>query len=46
VPCKRLCVNSRDWLQRFDDITGVEKSCVPKAKKEKKSEGKCDIIAT
>jgi len=38
VPCKRWSsVNSGAWLRRFDDITGVEKSCIAKAKK---SEGK------
>jgi len=32
-------------LQRFDDVTGVEKSCVAKAKKGKAKEKYC-IIAT
>jgi len=35
-------VNSRAWLRRFNDITGVEKRCVAKGKKVKE---KC-IIAT
>ena len=35
VPCKRQSsVNGRAWLRRFDDVTGVEKSCIAKAKKE------------
>ena len=37
VACKRWSsVNSRAWLRRFDDVTGVEKSCVAKSKKGKK----------
>jgi len=32
VPCKRSFVNSGAWLQRFDDVTRVEKSCISKAK--------------
>ena len=50
VPCKRRSsVNSGAWLQRFDDVTGVEKSCFVKAIKRKKSEGKmlyhCNLIS-
>jgi len=46
LPCKRQSsVKCRAWLQRFDDVTGVEKSCVAKAKKRKKMKEKC-IIAT
>jgi len=30
----------------FDDVTGMEKSCVAKAKKGKKVKEKCFIIAT
>jgi len=46
VPCKkRSSVNSGAWLRRFDDVTGVEKSCVAKAKKEKKLKLKFCIIA-
>jgi len=41
VACKRRSsVNSRPWLRRFDDVTGVEKSCAAKSKKEKKVKGK------
>jgi len=37
VPFKRRSsINSGAWLQRFDDVTGVETSCIAKAKKEKK----------
>jgi len=37
VPCKRRSsVNSGAWLRRFDDVTGVEKSCVVKEIKGKK----------
>jgi len=47
VACKRWSsVNSRAWLRRFDDVTGVEKSCVAKSKKAKKVKEKCCIIAT
>jgi len=47
VPYKRQSsVNSGAWLQRFDDATGVEKSCVAKAKKGRKVKEKCCIIAT
>jgi len=34
------------WLRRFDDVTGVEKSCIAKAKKGKKVKEKCCIIAS
>jgi len=44
VACKRLSsVNSEAWLRRFDDVTGIEKSCVAKSKKVKE---KCCMIAT
>jgi len=44
VPCKRRSsANSAAWLQRFDDVTAVEKSYVVKAKKVKE---KCYVIAT
>jgi len=37
VACKRRSsVNSGAWLRRFDDVTGVEKSCVAASKKGKK----------
>jgi len=40
VACKRRSsVNSGAWLRSFNDITGIEKSCVAKAKKGQKSEG-------
>jgi len=45
VACKRRSsVNSRDWLRRFDDVTGVENSCIAKSKKGKKVKEKCCII--
>jgi len=34
------------WLQRIDDVTVVEKSCVVKATKGKNVKEKCCIIAT
>jgi len=40
---RRSSVNSGAWLWKFDDVTGVEKSCVAKGingKKWKKSKGK------
>jgi len=41
VPCKRQsAVNSGAWLQRFDDVTGVDKGCVAKGingKKQRKN---------
>jgi len=43
---RRSSVNSGAWLRRCDDVTGVEKSCVAKAKKGKKVKEKCCIIAT
>jgi len=47
VACKRRSsVNSGAWLRRFDDVTGVEKSCIAKSKKGKKVKEKCCIIAT
>jgi len=34
VACKgRSSINSGAWLRRFNDVTGVEKSCVAKAEK-------------
>jgi len=33
-------------LRRFDDVAGVEKSCVAKSKKGKKVKEKCCIIET
>jgi len=42
---KRNSVNSRAWLQRFDDITGVEKICVAKGINGKKAKEKYFIIA-
>jgi len=37
VLCKRRSsVNSGAWLWRFDDVTGVEKSCVVKGINRKK----------
>jgi len=37
VACKRRStINSGAWLPRFDDVIGVEKSCVAKSKKGKK----------
>jgi len=42
VPCKRQSsVNSGAWLRKFDDVSGVEKSCVAKrinGKKAKKND--------
>jgi len=32
-------------LRRFDDVTGVEKSCVAKRMNRKKAKDKCFIIA-
>jgi len=47
VACKRRSSgNSGAWLRMFDDVTGMEKSCVAKAKKGKKVKEKCFIIAT
>ena len=44
VACKRRSfVNSGAWLRRFNDVTGVEKSCVAKGIKVK---DKCCIIET
>jgi len=43
---KRLPVKGGAWLWRFDDVTGVEKSCVAKSKKGKKVKEKCCIIAS
>jgi len=37
VPCKRWSsLNSGTWLRRFDNVTGVEKSCVAKGINRKK----------
>jgi len=47
VACKRRSsANSGAWLRRFDDIIGVERSCVAKSKKGKKVKEKCCIIVT
>ena len=41
VACKRRSsVNSGAWLWRFDDVTGVEKSCVAKGVNRKKAKEK------
>jgi len=46
VPCKRRrSVNSGAWLRKFDDATGVEKSCVAKEINGKKAKEKYFIIA-
>jgi len=41
---KRSFVNSRAWLRRFDDVTGVEKSCAAKGIIRKKANKKYFII--
>jgi len=46
VPCeRRSSVNSGAWLQRFDDVTGVEKSFVAKGINGNKAKEKYFIIA-
>jgi len=41
MPCeRRSSVNSRAWLQRFDNITGVKRSCVAKGINGKKAKKK------
>jgi len=46
MPCKRWSsINSRAWLQRFDDVTRVEKSCIAKQINGKKAKEKYFIIA-
>jgi len=46
VSCKRWSsVNNGAWLRRFDDVTGMEKSCVAKELNKKKAKEKCLIIA-
>ena len=46
IACKRRSsVNSGAWLRRFDDVTGVEKSCVAKGINRKKAKEKYFIIA-
>jgi len=46
VPCKkRSSVNSGAWLRRFDDVTGLEKSCIAKGINGKKAKEKYFIIA-
>jgi len=46
LPCKRQSsVNSGAWLRRFDDVTGVEKSCVAKGTNGKKGKEKYFFIA-
>jgi len=45
VACKRQSsVNNGAWLRRFDDVTGVEKSCVAKGVNRKKRRKKYLII--
>ena len=45
VPCKRRSsVKSGAWLRRFDDVTGVEKSCVGKGVNGKRAKEKYFII--
>jgi len=45
VACKRWSsVNSGAWLRRFDDVTGVEKSCVAKGINRKKAKEKYLVI--
>jgi len=45
VACKRhSSVNSGAWLRRFDDVTGVEKSCVAKGINRKKAKEKYFVI--
>ena len=41
----RLPVKGGAWLRRFDDVTGVEKSCVAKGINRKKAKEKYLIIA-
>jgi len=41
---EQCLVKGGAWLRRFDDVTGVEKSCVAKAKKRKKVKEKSCII--
>jgi len=46
VLCKRRnSVNTGAWLERFDDVTGVEKSCIAKGINAKKAKEKYLIIA-
>jgi len=46
VACKRRSsVNSGAWLRRFDDVTGVEESCVAKGINRKKAKEKYFVIA-
>jgi len=45
VACKRrTSVKSGAWLRRFDDITGVEESCVAKGIYRKKAKDKYFVI--
>jgi len=45
VPCKRWSsVNSGAWWWRFDNINGVEKSCVAKGINGKKAKEKYFVI--
>ena len=46
IAVKWLPVKGGAWLRRFDDVSGVEKSCVAKSKRGKKVKEKCCIIAT
>jgi len=46
VPYKRQSsIYSGAWLRRFDDITGMEKSCVTKGTNGKRPKEKYFIIA-
>ena len=46
IACKRRSsVNSGAWLRRFDDVTGVEESCVAKGINRKKAKEKYFDIA-
>jgi len=46
VACeRRSSVSSGAWLRRFNDVTGVAKSCVAKGINTKKAKGKYFIIA-
>jgi len=45
VACKRRsAISSGAWLRRFDDVTGVKKSCVAKRINRKKAREKYLII--
>ena len=45
VSCeRRSSVNSGAWLRRFDDVTGMEKSCVAKGINIKKQRKNCLLL--